>query len=59
MKIDCDCLNLFKDINDLRNQMIHSGLTKGLSHPETIKYSQKLDHLINLHQNFNKQDTNP
>ena len=59
MKIVCDCLNLFEDINDYRNQMIHSGLTKGLSHPETIEYSQQLDQLINLHQNVSKQDTNP
>ncbi|WP_077211784.1 aspartyl-phosphate phosphatase Spo0E family protein [Bacillus dakarensis] len=59
MKVDLDCLDLNKDIKDLRNQMIDSGLTKGLSHPETIKYSQKLDQLINIHQKFNQQEINP
>lgn len=59
MKVGIDCLDLNKDIKDLRNQMIHLGLTKGLSHPDTIKYSQKLDQLINIHQKFNQQEVNP
>ena len=41
---------LNKDIDFLRNQMIASGVKKGLLHPETIKYSQELDELIYKYQ---------
>ncbi|WP_139788024.1 MULTISPECIES: aspartyl-phosphate phosphatase Spo0E family protein [unclassified Anoxybacillus] len=33
-------------IYDLRMMMIQHGINKGLSDPETIKYSQLLDQLI-------------
>ncbi|HDR7875926.1 aspartyl-phosphate phosphatase Spo0E family protein [Bacillus paranthracis] len=38
---------LLKEIARLREIMIVTGLNKGLSHPETVKHSQKLDELIN------------
>ncbi|MGE8080983.1 aspartyl-phosphate phosphatase Spo0E family protein [Peribacillus loiseleuriae] len=34
----------------LKNQMIKCGIEKGLSNPETIKYSQELDKLIYKYQ---------
>lgn len=34
----------------LQEQMINVGIVKGLTHPETIKYSQELDVLINQFQ---------
>ncbi|MEC2074540.1 aspartyl-phosphate phosphatase Spo0E family protein [Metabacillus fastidiosus] len=33
-------------INLIRQLMIVTGQTKGLNHPETLKYSQELDRLI-------------
>ncbi|NQD64870.1 aspartyl-phosphate phosphatase Spo0E family protein [Bacillus haikouensis] len=35
-----------KEIAILKNKMIHVGLSKGLSHPETVSFSEKLDKLI-------------
>ncbi|MDV2886407.1 aspartyl-phosphate phosphatase Spo0E family protein [Alkalihalophilus pseudofirmus] len=34
-------------IESLRNVMISSATVNGLAHPETIKYSQELDHMLN------------
>jgi hypothetical protein len=34
-------------IESLRNVMVSSGKVNGLAHPETIKYSQELDHMLN------------
>ncbi|WP_084028933.1 aspartyl-phosphate phosphatase Spo0E family protein [Bacillus sp. J33] len=34
------------EIDDLRKKMIYAGKRKGLSHPETLMYSKKLDKLI-------------
>ncbi|MFJ8266790.1 aspartyl-phosphate phosphatase Spo0E family protein [Peribacillus asahii] len=31
----------------LRTHMITIGISKGLTHPDTIKYSQELDSLLN------------
>lgn len=36
-----------KEIEKIREQMISSGMSKGLDHPDTIKLSQELDELIN------------
>ncbi|SOC25391.1 Spo0E like sporulation regulatory protein [Ureibacillus xyleni] len=41
----------FKDqYHKLQTRMIHIGLSKGLTHPETIKYSQELDMIMNSFQ---------
>jgi hypothetical protein len=40
------CHGLRKQIQFLRKALIETGITKGLKHPETIKYSQMLDELI-------------
>lgn len=37
---------LHHDIDALRKKMISVGKRKGLSHPETLMYSEKLDKLI-------------
>jgi stage 0 sporulation regulatory protein len=37
-------------INSLRTQMLSNGELKGISHPQTIKYSQKLDLLLYKYQ---------
>ncbi|HWL22409.1 MAG TPA: aspartyl-phosphate phosphatase Spo0E family protein [Ureibacillus sp.] len=34
----------------LRDHMITIGISKGLAHPDTIKYSQELDILLNKYQ---------
>ncbi|MED1601714.1 aspartyl-phosphate phosphatase Spo0E family protein [Alkalihalophilus marmarensis] len=34
-------------IESLRNVMVSSATVNGLAHPETIKYSQELDHMLN------------
>ncbi|WP_018922705.1 aspartyl-phosphate phosphatase Spo0E family protein [Salsuginibacillus kocurii] len=34
-------------INLLRIRMIYTGKSKGLTHPDTIKYSQQLDGYLN------------
>ncbi|MCM3651309.1 Spo0E family sporulation regulatory protein-aspartic acid phosphatase [Metabacillus litoralis] len=41
---------LINKIQNLREQMIKIGKEKGLSNPETIKYSQELDVLIMKYQ---------
>ncbi|MCK0470121.1 aspartyl-phosphate phosphatase Spo0E family protein [Halalkalibacter sp. APA_J-10(15)] len=35
------------EVEKLRAIMIRTGLTKGLDHPETLMYSQKLDKYLN------------
>ncbi|ADC49316.1 hypothetical protein BpOF4_06280 [Alkalihalophilus pseudofirmus OF4] len=34
-------------IETLRTVMVSCGTVNGLAHPETIKYSQELDHMLN------------
>jgi stage 0 sporulation regulatory protein len=34
-------------IHILRSRMIHKGKAKGLTHPDTVKCSQKLDGVLN------------
>lgn len=36
-------------IETLREHMVHLAQKKGLSHPDTIKCSQELDHILNEH----------
>lgn len=38
---------LKNEIEKKREEMITSGMVKGLSHPDTIKLSEELDKLIN------------
>lgn len=38
------------EIQSLRMKMILTGCTKGLTHPNTIKFSQMLDHQLNQYQ---------
>ncbi|RKJ75029.1 aspartyl-phosphate phosphatase Spo0E family protein [Butyricicoccus sp. 1XD8-22] len=33
----------------LKSKMISNGLSKGLTHPDTIKYSQELDRVMNCY----------
>ncbi|WP_203363782.1 aspartyl-phosphate phosphatase Spo0E family protein [Bacillus sp. REN10] len=42
--------NLVTEIMSKRHLMIKTGMMKGLSHSETIKYSQELDKLIAKYQ---------
>ncbi|RID87073.1 aspartyl-phosphate phosphatase Spo0E family protein [Peribacillus asahii] len=42
--------HLETSIYDLRTHMITIGISKGLTHPDTIKYSQELDILLNKYQ---------
>jgi stage 0 sporulation regulatory protein len=38
---------LQQEIANKRNEMVQLGMSKGLSHPETVKVSQELDELLN------------
>lgn len=38
---------LLTNIERLRTELIRSGLEKGLTHPNTVELSQKLDKLLN------------
>lgn len=40
-------IELLKDIESTRKSMIQVGAAFGLTHPETIKLSQRLDQLLN------------
>ena len=40
-------MNLLNQINQTRNHMYKMGQALGLSHPDTVKVSQKLDRLMN------------
>jgi hypothetical protein len=46
MAILFEAIKLKNQINQLRQKLIKVGKKKGLTHPETIKYSQDLDKLI-------------
>ncbi|HZG73390.1 MAG TPA: aspartyl-phosphate phosphatase Spo0E family protein [Chondromyces sp.] len=46
MNAQKNCEDLMVQINHLRGLMISTGLKKGLSNTETLKYSEKLDKLI-------------
>jgi stage 0 sporulation regulatory protein len=37
---------IINEMNFLKDKMIDTGLSKGLSHPETVSFSEKLDKLI-------------
>lgn len=41
---------LEREIQKLRIKMIITGCTKGLTHPNTIKYSKTLDRKLNIYQ---------
>ncbi|MCI2253343.1 MULTISPECIES: aspartyl-phosphate phosphatase Spo0E family protein [unclassified Domibacillus] len=45
---------LMKKIKKVRRDMITSGTTKGLSHAETVQFSQELDELMNQFQPYRK-----
>nr|WP_226035272.1 aspartyl-phosphate phosphatase Spo0E family protein [Aquibacillus saliphilus] len=38
----------------LKNQMVYIGKLKGLSHPDTVKCSQRLDYILNRYQYVKK-----
>lgn len=40
---------LENEMSILKSKMISNGLSKGLTHPDTIKYSQELDLVINAY----------
>ncbi|RUL48791.1 aspartyl-phosphate phosphatase Spo0E family protein [Lysinibacillus antri] len=40
-------LEIESKFHQLQTMMIDVGMVKGLAHPETVKYSQELDMLIN------------
>jgi hypothetical protein len=50
MPSSIDTIKLKNEITELRKTMIHTGQKNGLTHPETIKYSQELDRLIYKYQ---------
>ncbi|KKB33045.1 aspartyl-phosphate phosphatase Spo0E family protein [Bacillus thermotolerans] len=50
MEMQESCYELLNQINNLRKKMIVAGLSKGLGHADTLKYSQELDKLIFRHQ---------
>jgi Spo0E like sporulation regulatory protein len=37
---------IMKEMIFLKDKMVDAGLSKGLSHPETVSFSEKLDKLI-------------
>ena len=43
------------NIEFLRNHMIATGLSKGLTHPDTIKISRELDVLLSIHRKMNSK----
>ncbi|MDQ0298484.1 hypothetical protein J2S78_000892 [Salibacterium salarium] len=48
MKIQKVEVNKLEDkIKGLRIRMVYNGQSKGLTHPDTIKYSQELDVYLN------------
>jgi len=48
-------LDLENAIAILQNRMIDIGLTKGLTHPDTVKCSQELDVVLNHFQQINSK----
>ncbi|MFC7686483.1 Spo0E family sporulation regulatory protein-aspartic acid phosphatase [Ureibacillus sp. GCM10028918] len=56
-KIAITLLDLEDAIATLQNRMIDIGLSKGLTHPDTVKCSQELDIVLNHFQQINaRQD---
>lgn len=49
-------LDLEDTIATLQNRMIDIGLSKGLTHPDTVKCSQELDMVLNHFQQLSKQN---
>lgn len=47
MNMTADTDKVLNEIVVLRKKMITTGIQKGLTHPETIKFSKELDRLIN------------
>ena len=45
--------DLENEINILRNRMIDTVMTKGITHPDSIICSQELDVLLNKYQKIN------
>ena len=45
--------DLENEINILRNRMIDTVMSKGITHPDSIICSQELDVLLNKHQKIN------
>lgn len=50
-------LDLEEAIVTLQNRMIDIGLSKGLTHPDTVKCSQELDVVLNHFQQMNLKQT--
>ncbi|QCR34389.1 hypothetical protein C1N55_03130 [Lysinibacillus sp. SGAir0095] len=48
-------VDLKVEIEALQNRMIDIGLSKGLTHPDTVKCSQELDVVLNYFQQINSQ----
>ncbi|PYZ96401.1 sporulation protein Spo0E [Alteribacter lacisalsi] len=42
-----ECTSLLLEIETIRTLMMLSAKNKGLSHPQTVRYSQALDDLLN------------
>ena len=54
-KLAISLLDLEYEIQALQNRMINIGLSKGLTHPDTVKCSQELDVVLNTFQQINSQ----
>lgn len=54
-KLTITLLDLEDAIATLQNRMINIGLSKGLTHPDTVKCSQELDIVLNHFQQMNAQ----
>ncbi|TSI07380.1 aspartyl-phosphate phosphatase Spo0E family protein [Lysinibacillus sp. BW-2-10] len=52
----CSNLEIETEILKLQERMIDVVLLKGLTHPETIKYSQELDVMMNYFQNISSDN---
>lgn len=56
-KVATSLLNLEDEIVTLKNRMIDIGLSKGLTHPDTVKCSQELDVVLNYFQQMNSHQS--
>ncbi|WP_240758367.1 aspartyl-phosphate phosphatase Spo0E family protein [Lysinibacillus sp. SGAir0095] len=54
-KVAMSLVDLKVEIEALQNRMIDIGLSKGLTHPDTVKCSQELDVVLNYFQQINSQ----
>lgn len=54
-KVPISLTDLECEIETLQNRMIDIGLSKGLTHPDTVKCSQELDVVLNYFQQINSQ----